>query len=338
MMLTGYSGIIHPGSFRIMALIGFAFPAFMFANMAFLLVWALVRIRNVIVPIAGFLLCYSPVQNYFPFNVPSEAPEGCMKVLSYNVYYFNEGMRGTNPILKYIVDSDADIVCLQEYYHIYGQDSLWNKIDSIYQYQDTIKSRGYKSPGADNIALLSKYPIIEKHPIHIVTAGNTLGVFKLNVNGDTVHVINAHLETVGLSEEEKSGFSNIVHGKTERGEMKRETKFLARKIADASVIRAAQADSIDDYIRRHRGERIIVCGDFNDHPLSYVHNTVASRLTDCYRASGHWAGYTFHYHSMHVRIDHIMCSEHWKPYQCTVDKSIDLSDHYPVYCYLQAKK
>lgn len=338
MMLTGYSGYINPERFHLLSLLGYVFPAFLFANMAFLVLWVCIRLQNVIVPLLGFLIAYSPTRAYFPVNMPKEVPEGAIKVLSFNVYGFKDQDERTEAILEYIIHSDADIVCAQEFTQVWRYDSLMHVLDSIYQYRDTLHSRGYKFPGGDIVAVMSKFPIVGKEAIPIHTAGNTLGVFKLDMDGDTVHVINAHLETVGLSEEEKSDFSKIVHGNTGHADVKQSSKFFAHKIADATAIRAPQADAINDYVRRHPGESIIMCGDLNDHPLSYVHHTIADRLTDCYRATGMGPGFTFHYHSMYFRIDHIMCSDDWQPYHCVIDKSIDKSDHYPIYCYLYGKK
>lgn len=337
LLLTGYAGIINPASHPYLSLLGFAFPAFLFANMAFLVFWVMFRLRYAVVPFLGFVLAYSPVQTYFPLNMYHDAPEGSLKVLSYNVLGFKAEPDNPTRIQQYLLDSGADIICMQEFFRGYSNDPIWDAIDSVYHYSDTIKSMGFKHPGGDCLGILSKYPIVGKGHIPIHTAGNSLGIFLLDVDGDTVRVINAHLETVGMSQSEKEGFSSMVHGDKERDEVKRESKFLARKIAESSAIRAPQADAIERYLRKHSGKKVILCGDLNDHPLSYVHSTIARRLTDCYREAGHWAGYSFHYHSMYVRIDNIMCSEHWTPYECVVDNSIDTSDHYPIYCYLKSK-
>ena len=336
MLATGYAGCINPAEHPVMSLAGFAFPAFMLLNIAFLIMWICLRLRYVLVPAVGFILAYSPVQTYSPLNTFPEAPEGAIKVLSYNVMGFNnkEVPEGEpNPILQYIADADADIVCIQEYSHCAGQDSLWTVIDNIYNYHDTL----YAKPSSSNVAIYSKHPILGKEHLTITSKGNTVGIFDVSINHRTVHVINAHLETVGLSLEQKASFSSMVHGKTEKDSIRSESKALVQRLAESASIRCHQADAIDEYVRHHKDESIIFCGDINDHPLSYTHNTIARHLNDCYRMAGHWPGYTMHYNSMHVRIDNIMCSDHWKPYTCKVDKSVNLSDHYPIFCLFEAK-
>lgn len=351
LIVTGYSAIINPAHHPYVSLIGFSFPAFMFGNFCFVAFWLVTRIRYVLVPLGGFLLAYSPCKTYFPLNfsgndedeyydVDDRLPNGTLKVLTYNILGFNfsESPRTQpNEILDYIVNSGADIVCVQEYHEPYGQDSLNAVMQQRYQYTDTIHSDGFKK-GNDVVGVFSKFPIIGKEHIPIYTRGNSLGVFDLDIDGDTVHVINAHLETVGMSPDQKAKFSELVHGRNGKEQMKSDSKMIIHKLAESAAMRAPQADAINAYIRKHKGERIIFCGDINDHPLSYVHHTIAERLTDCYREAGLYSGYTFQYNSMYVRIDNIMCSEHYKPALCKVDKSITLSDHFPLYCILEPKK
>lgn len=341
LLMTGYSGTINPAHHPYVSIIGFAFPAFLIANALCIVGWLFVRKKLVLLPLAGMLLAFQPISIYFPLNIFKDDTSSArtLKILSFNVLGFNkqEAPKGVpNPIMQYLIDSDADIICIQEYAKLHGQDSLTAVFRDTYQYLDTIHSDGYKK-GDDVVAVCSRYPIIGKQHIPIYTRGNSLGVFDLDINGDTVHIINAHLETVGMSYEQKAQFGNMVHGNTNRSALKADSKMVLHKLAASAAVRAPQADAINAYIEAHRGERIIFCGDINDHPLSYVHHTIAQNLTDCYPASATGPGYTYNYNSMYVRIDNIMCSDHYRPNSCTVDKSINLSDHYPISCCLRAK-
>ncbi len=58
-----------------------------------------------------------PVRQYMPINMKGDAPEGSIKVLSYNTWELrqpDEDDEGHNICLQYIQEQDADIVCLQE--------------------------------------------------------------------------------------------------------------------------------------------------------------------------------------------------------------------------------
>ncbi|MCM1078473.1 MAG: endonuclease/exonuclease/phosphatase family protein [Bacteroidales bacterium] len=337
MLATGFAGLLNPETFTHLHLIGFAFPAFLLANVAFIVIWLFFDWKKVCVPALGFLLAYSPVMTYFPVNAYKEVPADAIKVMSFNVFAFNnEGITEgePNPILEYITQSGADIVCIQEFTDIRGQDSLWHEMNRIYQHNDTVRGN---SAGSGSVALYSKFPIKAKEKLPIKSANNLAGVFTIDIDGRDVKVINAHLETVGFSMEDKNKFSQMVHGDTDRGEIKKDSKTLLSKLAESAVKRASQARTIDEYVKANSNTPVIFCGDINDHPLSYVHNTIAENLKDCYRETGHWAGYSMHYYSMHVRIDNIMCSDHWNIYDCIVDRSVTQSDHYPIFSHIKLK-
>ena len=102
--------------------------------------------------------------------------------------------------------------------------------------------------------------------------------------------------------------------------------------------RSIQADSLARHIQKAMGDgpmprTIIVCGDFNDSPISYSHYRVSRLLKDAYTESGNGFGFSYNRNKMFFRIDHILASPNLKPYQCKVDRSIKESDHYPIYSY-----
>jgi UDP-2,3-diacylglucosamine pyrophosphatase LpxH len=70
----------------------------------------------------------------------------------------------------------------------------------------------------------------------------------------------------------------------------------------------------------------------------WMNDYFEKELTDCYVATANGPGISYHYNAFYVRIDNIMCSDHWKPYECKVDNSISASDHYPIVCKLQRVK
>ena len=337
MMASGYAGLINPADHPYLSLLGFAFPAFLLCNIFFIVLWVFISPARLIIPFFGFIAAYTPTQYYCPLNIQVDVPEGALKVMSYNALGFDNReveVKGAHPILEYMEDSGADIICLQEYNRVCYQDSMWHIVDSIYPYHAEIRSKGYAEKGGSKLAVYSRFPIIRNENIDIYTRGNTVGVFTLDIHGEKVYVINAHLESIGFSQEEKMQFSEMVHGNKEKGEIKREAKTLIAKLAESARIRGPQADAIARFISGHKGEKIIFCGDINDHPLSYVHHTIASKMRDCYRMAGKMPGFSFRHHNMYVRIDNIFCSDHWKPYGCMVDRSIEYSDHYPIYCFL----
>lgn len=338
LLLVGYSDHIHPDHHPLLATTGLLFPLFLLANGAFLLFWLLAKRRYALLPVAGFLLAFVPTRTYSPLNLPRSAPKDAIKVLSYNVWLFagwevNDST--ASPILDYICQSGADIVCLQEATACeIGQERIDAALNPVYAYHDTLAI----SPSADVVAVYTRYPIVGKERVPIVSKGNICGAFRLKVGADTVLVLNAHLETTGLSYKEKETFGHIVRGDLTADSASHSSRRLADKLGRASRRRASQAEVVADYVRRHKGTPVILCGDFNDGPISYTHHTIACELTDCYVATGNGPGFSYHASHLAVRIDNIMCSNHFVPYECRVDRSIDTSDHYPMTCRLKMRR
>ena len=120
----------------------------------------------------------------------------------------------------------------------------------------------------------------------------------------------------------------------ETEKVKSGARLLIRKLAEASAIRAPQADTIAHEIAASPHPYIIVCGDFNDTPISYAHRTIAQDLDDAFTQSGRGLGISYNQNRFYFRIDNILTSKNLRAYNCTVDRSIKESDHYPIWCYI----
>ena len=104
---------------------------------------------------------------------------------------------------------------------------------------------------------------------------------------------------------------------------------------DAAVARAAQADAVAGFVRANARRPLILCGDFNDTPVSYTRCRIArAGLTDAYEARGTGIGRSFYRDAIYVRIDHIFCSGHFRPVSCHTDPGFTVADHCPVFAVL----
>lgn len=335
MLLVGYSDLLNPDKYPAFTNAGLLFPVFLVINLGFLVFWLLTRPKFGLIPVLGFLVSYVPVRQYMPINFGGEHPEGSIKVLSYNTWNFGnetEDDEGTNICLAYLQEQNADIVCLQE---ALPNSKNVQQIDSmlkpLYAYQDTT----IHPNGGNCLMLFSKYPIVSKELIPYESKGNMSVAYHLKIGDREVLLINNHLETTGLSLEDRKQFKNLVVGKLQVDTAEETSKLLVVKLAEATRKRAPEAEAVARYIEHHKSMSIILCGDFNDGPISYAHRTIAKNLTDCYIASGNGPGISYHHGGFFVRIDNIMCSKDWKPYECKVDDKISVSDHYPIICYLK---
>ena len=338
MLLVGNIGRLNPVDYPSLANLGLGFPILLVFNLVFLVVWCFCRLRSIWLPLLGFILCYGPIRTYSPFNFPEDKPHGSIKVLSYNVFMFSswdEPHGAKNPIVDYIVKSKADIVCLQEAQaRLDNSDQIYSTLKKHYPY---FKLMIKKHPGADYIVLLSKYPVLWQDTIPYGSSSNQSVAYMLDIKGTKTLVVNNHFESNGLSSGDKEGFKTLVKGELKTDEAKKQSVHLIKKLGDVSARRAPQAEAVARFVKKYLDKQIpvILCGDFNDSPLSYTHHVISKELNDCYVESGNGPGISYHKSGMYFRIDHIFCSDDFESYGAKVDNSVTTSDHYPIYCWLK---
>ncbi|MGI6223786.1 MAG: endonuclease/exonuclease/phosphatase family protein [Prevotella sp.] len=336
MLLSGYAGNLNPEAHPTLSCFSLFFPGFLLLNLAFLVFWVFFKMRYVLIPFLGFVVAFVPVRTYTPLNITHSIENADMKVLSYNTWGFGGFAHLTtdNPVLQYIKQQDADIVCLQEgTTDDRGLQAIDSLFSQVYLYRDSAR---YGRGGG--ISILSKYPIIRK--IHITfeqPTNNVACAWLLKREKDTLLLVNCHLQSIGLTEVEKEGFKQMVKGDLSGDKTRKESKRLLSRLGSANAQRAGQVRAVAALLRKFRDKSTILCGDFNSSPLSYAHRQIEKRLNDCYTIAGNGPGISYHLNGFYVRIDNIFCSDDWQPLKCVVDKSISASDHYPIVCWLKKK-
>lgn len=333
---------VSPADIRIAGVIGLAFPMLLVGTLLCLFFCLLFAPRRSWIPLVGLLFSAGSIRSYCPFNFTSDEPAD-LTVMTYNCHGF-PGVTTDEPkrqILEYIESQDADIFVYQE-----GNNSVPNWLDLYPAFANRFPY--YEEPYEGHTTrqgLYSRYPI---QRTELVTASdmNAVVAFWLKLpKGDSLLVVNCHLKTNNLTPEDRTQYSRIVKAakggnNTEDENAKPFTdpdstfttsRTLAGKIATSAAIRATMVDTIADFLGRHKDIRTIVCGDFNDTPISYsTHRMKSLGLNDAYRMAGNGMGRSFNKDAIAVRIDHQFCSDHYRPISAFVDKLPQWSDHYPL--------
>lgn len=343
-LISAYSPYFQPTEHPLRSCLGLAFPVFLLANVCFLLFWLIIRrYRTALLPLAGLLLAYPQVQTYLPVNFHTDRlPEGSLKILSYNVMGFDGCYKknGKNPIITYLQESGADILCLQEYAASGSRRRLTQRdIDQAlkaYPYH-RIDKLGDARGTPNRMAIYSKHPILSARRLKYPSSYNGSMVYELKIGKDTLTLINNHLESNKLTKADKAVYEDML-AEPEREKVKSGARLLLNKLAEASAIRAPQADAIARAVEQSRHPSVIVCGDFNDTPVSYTYRMARRGLNDAFAQSGRGFGTSYNQNKFYFRIDHILTSKNLQTYNCTVDKSIKVSDHYPIWCHFSFRK
>lgn len=336
LLLSCLSVYLLPADYPRLSLFGLTFPFFLIVNILFLLFWLVFQIRYIWIPLVALLLSISFIRDYCPINWKTTPPDGALKVLTYNVAYFGgteESEKGEdNDILKYILASDADVICLQE-----ASGPVRKVLD------EKMKQAGYHVPKVlDNGKELLehayfKMPVLAVESIKYDSESNGSIAYHLLCDGDTLLVVNNHLESNRLTVEDKTVYKNMIFD-PQKETMENGMRLLMRKMAHASAIRSPQVDIVNKYIKRDRSPYVLVCGDFNDSPISYTCNRFGKNLTSSFVESGNGPGFSYNKDLFYVRIDHIFHSRNMESYDTHIDRSIKTSDHYPMITYIKRNK
>ena len=339
MLLAGYSDRLNPEQHPILSVLGMTFPVFLLVNLLFLFLWLTIKWKKAWIPIAGFAAAYVPITLFMPVNMRQEVPEGAIKLISYNVCTYGGNYKyenGFDTVFGYLERQKADIVCLQEDVDSWRR-YVFIKYAKIYPYNDTTMLQN-NAFTYNCVGIHTRFPIIRKERIWYPSNTNGSVAYYLNTGKDTLLVINNHLEGTHLSESERSNYKRMLRGKMERDTAKAESMFLIEKLGNNNAKRAMQAEIVHRYIEEHRQYPTIVCGDFNDTPISYTRRTIAQGLTDCFQTTGKGLGLSYNQKGFYFRIDHILCSPDLQPYNCEIDDDMDASDHYPILCHIKMRE
>ncbi len=337
-VVSAYCGYIPPEKFVAAQALNMVFP--LFALLCFLMLVADLFIYRRSMLIAGCALLIStpllldvcPVRFGTP-RLTDEEENRAFTFLSYNTYHFVNN-HGDDPYwgsmtMSNIIASDADIVCIQEGGALTG----WNAVGSAAQ-RDTLRHRYpyiIETPERAAEILLSKYPATLLDTPQPVWGSGQYSAYRLDVDGRRLTVINCHLQSIGLTPDDKEVYRELTDReiKRTREELSQAKADLLPKLFGAFKVRAEQARSIKAFIDSVGGN-ILLAGDFNDVAGSYAYRTIRSTgLRDAYSDTAFGPTFTYNTNRFYFHIDQVLYRGDLKAVETAIGDSRS-SDHYPV--------
>ncbi|MFI3240502.1 MAG: endonuclease/exonuclease/phosphatase family protein [Bacteroidales bacterium] len=349
-IISAFSGLINPLINAKFALLGMVYPVLIILVIVSLISLLIIkRWRIALIPLLTLTVTSNTSAVYFPFNISSTdkvSSDSTFTLLTYNVMNFvdyqlkdKEKSKDENRTAQYIIDVDADIVALQECTAAFFKDKSKNIPKKLLaKLKDKYPYREFTKP---DIAFLSKYPIKNK-TIKLPTLDNGSGcggaIIKLPT-GD-IELINVHLQSNKLQKEDKALYKEVtsLEGRDNREEALGQVRTqLIGKLTTAFRSRAEQAEELRNHIENIDSPNLIVCGDFNDTPASYVYRTIkGDNMSDAYTQCAFFPTITYHADRFYFRIDQVFYRGN---IQATSIKRGNLksSDHYPLLTSFQLK-
>jgi endonuclease/exonuclease/phosphatase family metal-dependent hydrolase len=319
---------ISPEKLWYASLFGMAYPYILIVNMAFIVLWIFIKIKFSIISLIFILAGYNLIGDYLQFSSCQTKEKG-IRVISYNVKYFMGANKfstkeNTDHILDYLQQSNADIICLQEVRLNKRQifDVNNSKLPQITHVQ-----LAHTSHFGGQVTF-SHYPIVNMGEIRFSNSGNMIIYTDLLIQSDTIRVYNCHLQSYHLEPAEINRIDSLNFENNIGDRAKLEA--LAHKYKDAVIKRAEQAATLREHLNQCHYP-VIVCGDFNDTPISFTYRTVRGNLHDSFVDSGKGTANTYNGKLPSFRIDYILYDPKFTCYNFEVS-SLSYSDHYPISC------
>lgn len=334
---------VSPLKTNLFSYIGLAFGIVFFVNVLYLVVWLLFsKWKLALISLLALIICHNPIFTFFPMHLfPKKVPEKTIKVLSYNVQSFiNEYKKDApkHPTLEFIASTDADIVCLQEYFASKTGQALIsqrdiNRILNKYPYRSITGLEASGKYHTLGLACFSKNPIESTQEVVFKSSFNGAALYTININGNKYTVANVHLETNSITAEDKKLYADFIQN-NDSVRLESVTSNIRRRLGKAYRLRVEQVQKVKSLIDEQQNEGVIICGDFNDTPISYTYAQMKKGLVDSYATTAFGPGITYHEDFFLFRIDYIMHSKNIQSYRAKVDK-VKYSDHYPIHTFLK---
>lgn len=333
LILSYLSSYINPSAFSIPLFFGLFFIPLLILNIALLVISLCKLSSSVWIPIVAILPSFIYAENFVRYSgeVEQTIAGEKLKVESYNVgmFYASAHAYPRNDcrylIINHLKQSNADIVALQECFvpSLRMADTLLSK---QYPYR-TYHLFKMKSGQRFGNLLLSKYPIVGHDNLVFNGSTNLSVLADIDFNGDTIRLCNNHLESYNIS------FTTLV--KKLAGDVDNNNIGLADEIMDVhsrmkgtNIKRSKQVDRIVAAIESSPYP-VILCGDFNDTPISYTYYRFTKHWQDTFKMAGSGFAGTFRFLWPLLRIDYVLIPEGYECLSHSTPK-LSYSDHFPV--------
>ena len=315
---------VNPATFRWLTFFGTAFPWLLLANGILIIIWAW-RFNRFALYHAGILAFgWQYVTGFIGFDLGKDTvPENAVTIATHNIGGIWNGQHFISDSLRektagqyarfWQENGRPDILCVQEigskFYHLLAQ-------KMGYEYTFNLKK---------GTVIFSRYAIEAGGEVPFPKTSNSSLWADIRIGKKLVRIYNVHLQ------------SNKVSGTTEKviedpdlndGDTWRQIGGVLNRVGGATSIRAEQAQRVRQHLAASPNP-VVVCGDFNDTPNSYVYAHISEGLADSFRAKGLGLGTTFAGALPLLRIDYILTEKSFTTYSCRTIRSGG-SDHYPV--------
>jgi endonuclease/exonuclease/phosphatase family metal-dependent hydrolase len=322
---------ISPAKVSLFLFFGLAFPWLLLANVIFILLWSVSQMRFWWFSTVTLLVGWTHLTAVFGVNFWKNTEggiktENTVRVLTYNVAEFvvpynKDKFAARNALNGFFKAQNADIICLQE-----GEEFNDNAMARIATSFPVLSSYPYQSRQQGNqIVIYSRFPIINEGKLEGEKTGNGCNFADVQIGINKIRVFSLH-----LTSNKVSGMANDL---AKKGEISDDDSWLEigrmlKRVRRTGILHTREAEYIASNIQQSPYP-VIVCGDFNEIPVSYAYKTLSRGLSDAFQESAFGFSSTYNGRIPALKIDNILMSSTIEARDCQI-YNVKYSDHYPM--------
>lgn len=318
---------IPPSLTTFFSFLALGYPVLFLINLAFVVYW-LIRFKvKILLPIIAISIGYAHVGRLYQFGTPQKVVgnDHKLRVMSFNVRLLNKyGWLQDDQVkqktLQLIQAERPDVLMLQEFS---GDEGFVEKL--AYKHQFFKPSQH----GRNGSIILSNLPF-GKHGIVTIendsSANNQFQYADIEWQQKSIRLINVHLASVGL---ENADYEMLENPNTDNQEqLERGLRSITGNLSQAFIRRELQIKTVIQEVKASP-HPVILAGDFNDVPQSFIYHEVSNELKDSFEDGAEGFGKTYVKSPVPLRIDYIFYSPELNAFNFKHIKK-ELSDHYPI--------
>ncbi len=337
-ILAAYGGRINPNYLMETSALTLLLPYLAILSILVTVAWLCAgRYFTAAIGALALAASWGPVTTVMPFHGSKDPAPGSktFKVMTYNILHGDDQQNPDVPTgnrsFEYVIESGADIVCLQELIYI-DRGEIHNFTPAL---SDSLfKAYPYHagSNALDN-KVLSKYPIRLLNRKTYTDEADAdyfrYSFYEVDIDGRKLTLVNMHFRSFMLSKNERNVVKDIASVKNMKKGVDEMKGSIRQKLRDGFIERAHNVDVLRRALDKINGP-LIVCGDLNDVPESYAYRLLrGTDLKDACAETTFGPMITYNRHAFWFHLDQILYRGPLKALSVTKGR-LKSSDHYPL--------
>lgn len=337
LVATTLAGAVSPSRWVVPSLLAYAYLPMLAVNVAFVLMWLLFGRWEMLLSVAAIAARWAMLPLFIQAGGVSKVPSAdehpdMVTMMTYNVHLFNGGGREAasrdsvaQRFVAFVRNEDPDVLCLQEYAAVRGvnvTDSL-----ALMGYNHYVGTHFSSKGSPYGTAVFSRLPITFVK----VVDGEKVFV-ELMKDGQRLRLLCVHMDSYGLDASDFEAVDRMRRGDVQEGDRRTLAKIKQTVLNHEREWHECVAPLVEGC-----SVPMVVAGDMNDIPSSWLYRQLTRHLKDTYVEKGVGFGTTYSGGFPAFRIDMVLRSPGLKTLSYKRLKT-PLSDHYPVKVALEFEK